>query len=648
METTEICYGCMRKKEPGEGKCRYCGFSYDSYMKQKNRCYLNPGEELHTRYIVGRVLGAGGFGVSYLGYDKVLQIRVAVKEYFPAGFALRNTTQMTHYSNAVQPVQDERFYRKGLEKFLTEARNLAHFNKVSGIMSVTDFFHENGTGYMVMEYLPGQSLKQITLSTTEMMTEEEVMELLAPVMDALEIIHKEGIIHRDISPDNMLMNKAGHLTLIDFGAARDFSTDNRSLTIMLKHGYAPLEQYTTSGLQGPWTDVYALCAVMYFMITHAVPETATDRVVDDRQLSLMELGMPVSEAFSDMVQKGMAVQVQDRFQSVEEMRRYFKMRTSQSVPRKQNIDLTEVISETGKKDAEKNSHSENLQKKEIAGKNPYKYAIAILGTFCLACFVITIIILLGGNSPGTINAENGTTQNRPKAEDSMEVMDGTYVTYKSLYLDNVPIYTQPGEEKVYAMLPEGQCVQMLGKVSYKNTLWYKVDYCGKQGWIEGSNLRYLSDEDLYFQVGDNRLDNVVFVNEEKVKLHTEPEQESPYAGKGIRYGTEFAIKELKNGWGKINYKGQDCWIDMNVVNYYPTRYWQIEVCNGTSDGIHLRKSPDEETASLGKVPVGIVVRILEHKNGWGKISYGGKTGWIKLHYATPCPETGLENSEDLK
>ena len=175
-----------------------------------------------------------------------------------------------------------------------------------------------------------------------------------------------------------------------------------------------------------------------------------------------------------------------------------------------------------------------------------------------------------------------------------------------------------------------------------------MDYCGKQGWIEDSNLRYLSDEDLYFQVGDNRLDNVVFVNEEKVKLHTEPEQESPYAGKGIRYGTEFAIKELKNGWGKINYKGQDCWIDMNVVNYYPTRYWQIEVCNGTSDGIHLRKSPDEETASLGKVPVGIVVRILEHKNGWGKISYGGKTGWIKLHYATPCPETGLENSEDLK
>lgn len=236
METTEICYGCMRKKEPEEGNCRYCGFSYDSYMKQKNRCYLNPGEELHRRYIVGRVLGAGGFGVSYIGYDKVLQIRVAVKEYFPAGFALRNTTQMTHYSNAVQPVQDERFYRKGLEKFLTEARNLAHFNKVSGIMSVTDFFHENGTGYMVMEYLPGQSLKQITLNTTEMMTEEEVMELLAPVMDALEIIHKEGIIHRDISPDNMLMNKAGHLTLIDFGAARDFSTDNRSLTIMLKHG----------------------------------------------------------------------------------------------------------------------------------------------------------------------------------------------------------------------------------------------------------------------------------------------------------------------------------------------------------------------------------------------------------------------------
>ena len=168
-----------------------------------------------------------------------------------------------------------------------------------------------------MDYLPGMSLKKIIEGQKQPMTEKEVMHLLRPVMQALEEVHRHGLIHRDISPENLIMNDDGRLTLIDFGAARQVSKDKKKeLTVIMKRGYAPLEQYVNNGQQGPWTDVYALAATIYYMVTHAVPQQAVERLRQDPVYSLYELGMPVSKQFSDAVAMGMAVDYHDRFQSM--------------------------------------------------------------------------------------------------------------------------------------------------------------------------------------------------------------------------------------------------------------------------------------------------------------------------------------------
>lgn len=168
-----------------------------------------------------------------------------------------------------------------------------------------------------MDYLPGMSLKKIIEGQKQPMTEKEVMHLLRPVMQALEEVHRHGLIHRDISPENLIMNDDGRLTLIDFGAARQvFKDKKKELTVIMKRGYAPLEQYVNNGQQGPWTDVYALAATIYYMVTHAVPQQAVERLRQDPVYSLYELGMPVSKQFSDAVAMGMAVDYHDRFQSM--------------------------------------------------------------------------------------------------------------------------------------------------------------------------------------------------------------------------------------------------------------------------------------------------------------------------------------------
>lgn len=318
MNDFKLCYGCMRKRTQDEKYCPSCGFNYEVYMSKKKPGTLNPGTIIDDRYIIGIVLGQGGFGITYLGYDKNLEIPVAVKEYYPKDSVSRETENMETNGCKVSVIGDVNEYKAGLERFLNEARTLAQFNKLEGIVTVSAYIEENNTGYIIMDYLPGMSLKKIIEGQKEPMAEKEVIRLLKPVMKALEEVHKHGLIHRDISPDNLIMNDDGCLTLIDFGAARQVTQQNQhDLTVILKRGYAPLEQCIKSGEQGPWTDVYALAATIYYMITHAVPEQAIERVRDDPVYTLYDLGMPVSKAFSDAVAIGMEVDYHDRFQSME-------------------------------------------------------------------------------------------------------------------------------------------------------------------------------------------------------------------------------------------------------------------------------------------------------------------------------------------
>ena len=281
---------------------------------EENLYCLRKGTRLIGRYTIEGVLGQGGFGITYLGMDELHKKKVAIKEFFPQGIVTRNI----EYEDTVTVtlVGEKENYDKGKERFLKEAQTMAMFSKDKGIVKALDFFEINNTAYIVMEYLEGVTLKQY-LRENERIDAEDLVELLVPLIEALDEIHSQGLIHRDISPDNIMVLPDGRIKLMDFGAARDYiEFGEKSLSIVLKPGYAPPEQYQTHGVQGPWTDIYALCATMYKCITGENPPDAIDRLVDDHLKKISAFGFTVSPQIEEAIIKGMSVAAKDRYQNV--------------------------------------------------------------------------------------------------------------------------------------------------------------------------------------------------------------------------------------------------------------------------------------------------------------------------------------------
>lgn len=281
---------------------------------EENLYCLRKGTRLIGRYTIEGVLGQGGFGITYLGMDELHKKKVAIKEFFPQGIVTRNI----EYEDTVTVtlVGEKENYDKGKERFLKEAQTMAMFSKDKGIVKASDFFEINNTAYIVMEYLEGVTLKQY-LRENERIDAEDLVELLVPLIEALDEIHSQGLIHRDISPDNIMVLPDGRIKLMDFGAARDYTEfGEKSLSIVLKPGYAPPEQYQTHGVQGPWTDIYALCATMYKCITGENPPDAIDRLVDDHLKKISAFGFTVSPQIEEAIIKGMSVAAKDRYQNV--------------------------------------------------------------------------------------------------------------------------------------------------------------------------------------------------------------------------------------------------------------------------------------------------------------------------------------------
>ena len=281
---------------------------------EENLYCLRKGTRLIGRYTIEGVLGQGGFGITYLGMDELHKKKVAIKEFFPQGIVTRNI----EYEDTVTVtlVGEKENYDKGKERFLKEAQTMAMFSKDKGIVKALDFFEINNTAYIVMEYLEGVTLKQY-LRENERIDAEDLVELLVPLIEALDEIHSQGLIHRDISPDNIMVLPDGRIKLMDFGAARDYTEfGEKSLSIVLKPGYAPPEQYQTHGVQGPWTDIYALCATMYKCITGENPPDAIERVMDDHLKKISAFGIPVLPQIEEAIIKGMSVAAKDRYQNV--------------------------------------------------------------------------------------------------------------------------------------------------------------------------------------------------------------------------------------------------------------------------------------------------------------------------------------------
>ena len=307
---SEFCHTCFADLAPGE-KCPNCGDDQSSAQEQGD--VLRPGSLLGGKYQVGRLLGRGGFGATYLAWDTNLQVRIAIKEYLPRPLAARASagTQVQAYTGSSEA------FNAGLQQFLSEARNLAQFRDHPGIISVLDFFPENGTGYMVMEYLDGRTLEQY-IAAAGRLDVLVALQILVPVADALRACHAAGLIHRDISPDNIFLTSDGRVKVLDFGASR-FAIGARStnLSVILKEGFAPFEQYQRNGRQGAWTDLYALTATLYRLVTDELPVTAPDRVGGTPMPTLAEKGVKVSPELQALLDKGMAIPSDQRYQTVE-------------------------------------------------------------------------------------------------------------------------------------------------------------------------------------------------------------------------------------------------------------------------------------------------------------------------------------------
>ncbi len=312
---TSLCPGCFGDIG-GAPACPNCG--YDLRGTEHHPIYLPPGLVLHDRYIVGRVLGQGGFGVTYLGYDKFFLKPVAVKEYLPTALASRygNTTSIKPSTgDAVEHFQE------GLRLFLEEARNLAKLDHPN-IIKIENYFEANNTGYMVMNFVAGPSLSEHLKARGGRVTWAEARAVIMPLLDALEAVHEKSIFHRDISTQNILLAEGQTPILIDFGAARQVvGEQSRSLDVVLKPGYSPLEQFASKGNIGPWTDVYATAATIHLLLTGVLPPAATDRIYKDELVSLASLpGLGIPEPFGDCILKALAVRGDDRWQSVGEFR----------------------------------------------------------------------------------------------------------------------------------------------------------------------------------------------------------------------------------------------------------------------------------------------------------------------------------------
>ena len=285
-------------------------------MRTKER--LEVGYRLNGRYRVCRSLGQGGFGITYLAEDELLGQKIVIKEYFPACFARRAEDG----SIRITEETDRAAFTEGRNRFLREARILTSLLDVPGVVKAWNYFRENQTAYLVMEYVQGISLRSWLEQNGEVASLDEALEMLRPVVSALASIHKKGLLHRDITPDNLMVGANGTVKLLDFGSARSYLREKDSemtQTVLLKSGYAPPEQYDGKSVQGPWTDIYALSATLYEMITGCMPEDALQRQIRDELLEPSIYGAKITpEQEEHLLKRGLALDERERYTSVRE------------------------------------------------------------------------------------------------------------------------------------------------------------------------------------------------------------------------------------------------------------------------------------------------------------------------------------------
>lgn len=414
MEGTGYCMGCMHKLD-WDGRCHYCGFDERNYKKDQQL-------GLHTRlkngeYMIGRQLGQGGFGITYIGMDTTLLQTVAIKEYFPFGAVRRNNR------NEIE-LYDEKYrkdYEKGLESFLCEGRILARFSNLTAVVGVKNFFHENNTAYLVMDYVEGLSVREY-VKNYGVLSPDRTLFLVQQVIADMQMIHHKQVLHRDVSADNLIITHNGSLKLIDFGATRqEFTKNQYTGTILCKQGYSAIEQYSTGRNQGPWTDIYGLCASIYFMLTGVVPDSAPDRIQNDCVRSLVqmdEIAMPKVQ--KEAIMKGLAVEVEHRYhtmaelyaalygEKLEDISGYYERENNESALRKKESPAHHALEQKSVSRTKMKRALQDIEEDREKGKKRKRR---------LFIYAVVVICLLFAVGVGRQFVKNGATNGSDKEND---------------------------------------------------------------------------------------------------------------------------------------------------------------------------------------------------------------------------------------
>ena len=323
----DFCPNCF--ENTSSNKCPKCGF--DIFSMETSPIALKPGTVLSGKYKIGKVLGIGGFGITYMGYDIQKNVKYAIKEYMPKDIALRQP------NGKIQPIDQKsiNIYKNGLDMFLYETNIMVTLSGSNTIVEAYDFVLENETGYLVMEYLDGINVNKL-LNSRGTIDSEFALNVLFEVARALKVVHSKGLLHRDISPENIMVLKDGSIKLIDFGAARFFVGEkSRSLSLILKHGFAPPEQYSSTANQGEWTDIYALAATYYKLVTGTTLPDALSRTTSDTVQRLDKNYPSVKPHVGKAIQKALALNYRERYQNIDQFINALRIPESQEVKQEQ-------------------------------------------------------------------------------------------------------------------------------------------------------------------------------------------------------------------------------------------------------------------------------------------------------------------------
>ena len=425
----------MHALAAGETFCPECGRPYGSVETEPFA--LKPGTILDGKYLVGEMLGQGGFGITYIGFDLLLEQKVAIKEYYPmsTGMVSRENSTTVVWSSAVMQKSG---MEKGFDSFLKEARKMAKLGGIPGVVGVKSVFIQNETAYIVMDFIEGETLLK-KLQREGPMDYGTCISLMTPIMQALAEVHKHGIIHRDISPDNIMVQSDGRLILLDLGAAKDLDIQGKdgnvqSSQMVAKHGFSPVEQYGQAGKIGPWTDVYAMAATIYYCCTGVLPPSATDRMIEDTLTCRPRL---TKEQF-DVLAFCMSVLPQKRPQNMDALLQIVTHPAGKTPPVR-DVPKTEPV----------RPETRNLQPpKPDPGRPLPKWLIPGIAA---AVAVIALIISIGSGGKKSTPASSvkapaaQTVATEPVPTVPMEVH--TMARYSYVYTSDIPATTFWGQER---------------------------------------------------------------------------------------------------------------------------------------------------------------------------------------------------------